>query len=152
MAISIVGYPPLIQDWLDRRAMGRHFELPRGLDLVDYNGYPPVVGFMQREGLQISVIYPLSEIQGKNFTHQALDRGWEILPIPPETYAKTQHLHKVVPLLTQTGLYICKTAGNDVLLARHTRPCDSVEYLSDVILGIFDSQTNKLYLVISSGY
>jgi hypothetical protein len=152
MAISIIGYPPPIQDWLDRRALQRHFELPRGFDLVAYKGYPPVVGFMQREGLQISAIYQLSNTQTENFIHQAPTRGWETLPLPPHLYAKTQHLREFVPLQAQTGIYICKTAGHDVLHTSHTQPCDSVDYLSDVILGIFDSQTNKLYLVISSGY
>jgi hypothetical protein len=152
MAISIIGYPPPIQDWLDRGAMQRHFGLPRGFDLVVYDGYPPVVGFMQREGLQISAVYQLSETQAARFTLDAQNKGWETLPLPSQTFAKTQHLREVVPLLTQTGIYICKTAGNDVLHARHTRPCDSIGYLSDVILGIFDGQTNKLYLVISSGY
>jgi hypothetical protein len=152
MAISIVGYPSLIQDWLDRRAMQRHFELPRGFDLVDYDGYPPMVESIQREGLQISAVYQLNETQAERFTHQAQNRGWETLPLPPQTYAKTKHLREVVPLLTQTGICICRTAGNDVLHARHTRPCASVGRLSDVILGIFDGQTNKLFPVISSGY
>jgi hypothetical protein len=150
--VSIFGYPPLIQDRLDHRAIQRHFDLPRGFDLITYNGYPPVVGFGQREGLQISAVYQFSETQAVNFTRQAPASGWESLPIPPHTYTKTQHLREVVPLQTHTGIYICKTAGHDVLHTTSTQLCDSVDYLSDIILGIFDSHTNRLYLVISSGY
>jgi hypothetical protein len=57
-----------------------------------------------------------------------------------------------VPLDLQNGLFFCKTAGDNVLHAKVTRPCSQVDYLQDVILGIFDPVQDKLYLVIRSGY
>jgi hypothetical protein len=55
-------------------------------------------------------------------------------------------------LAVSSGWYLCRTAGNDVLHARKTRPYAEVERLGDAIVGIYDRDTRRLTLQVGSGY
>jgi hypothetical protein len=145
-------YPQPIRDRLDRRAMLRHFDLPAGLRLVEYDGFPPMVGLGQREGLHIRAVYQVPEKETEAFRHRLDENGWSPLPLPTETGAKIRPHVTADVLELSPGLYLCRTAGNDVLRARDTRPCSEVARLSDVIFGAFDPDSNRLYLQVSSGY
>jgi hypothetical protein len=151
--ITGCGLPPQpIQDQLDQQALRRQFNLPAGYDPVSYDGYPSMVGFGQREGLEISIVYRLDEKQLEDFLLDAPIEGWKPLPIPQAVRRKILYQGMNVPLDLQSGLYVCRTAGDNVLHARQTRSCSDVDTLHDIILGVFDPAEDKLYLVIRSGY
>lgn len=153
VTVHACGMPPqAIQDQLDRRALREQFNVPAGYALVSYDGFPSMVGFGQREGLEISAVYQLDREQLEDFLQDAPIAGWEPLPIPRDIRAKILYQGVNVPLDLQNGLFICRTAGDNVLHAKVTRHCSEVDYLPDVILGIFDPAQDKLYLVIRSGY
>jgi hypothetical protein len=147
------GQPPQnIQDQLDQRSLRKQFNLPAGYDLVSYVGYPSMVGFGQREGLEISAVYRLDEVQLEDFLQDAPIEGWEPLPIQQSVRRKILYQGMNVPLDLHSGLYVCRTAGDNVLHAKATRSCSEVDVLPDIILGVFDPEEDKLYLVIRSGY
>jgi hypothetical protein len=145
-------YPQPIRGGLDRRLLRRHFDLPSGLRLVAYDGYPPMVGFGQREGLNIRAVYRVPERKAEVFKRRLNGDGWLPLPMPAELQDKIRPYVTDDTLALASGLYLCRTAGNDVLHARETHPCTEVARLSDVIFGAFDSDAHLLYLQVGSGY
>jgi hypothetical protein len=145
-------YPQPIRDRLDRRALRRHFDLPSGLRLIGYDGYPPMVGLGQREGLHIRSVYQVREKQEEAFIGRLVESGWSPLPIPGEIREKIRPYVAPDLLALSSGLYLCRTAGNDVLRARETRPCAEVAWPNDAIVGVYDRDTHRLYLHVGSGY
>jgi len=145
-------YPQPIRDRLERRLLGRHFDLPSGLRLVEYDGYPAMVGFGQREGLHIRAVYRVPERKVEAFERRLDENGWLPLPVPAEIQDKVRPYVDGDTLALSSGLYLCRTAGNDVLHARETRPCAEVERLGDAILGVYDRGARRLTLQVGSGY
>lgn len=141
-----------IQAWLDQRALRRHFAIPTGFDLASYDGYPAMVGLGQRESLELSAHYRLDGEQAAAYLEKALATDWQPLPMPDSIRSKILFQGMKIPLDAQEGIYFCHTAGDDVLHARETRPCAEVDYLHDIIIGVLDTSTNDLYVVIRSGY
>ena len=152
MVVGLFGHPYPTQDRLDQRSLRRHFDLPSDLRLVEYDGYPAEVGFGQREGLNIRAVYQLSEKQAGSFSRQSVEKGWSPLPIPADIRDRIRRYVAPGPLELSSGLYLCRTAGHNVLHAWVTRPCAAVEMPNDVILGVLDADTNRLHLQVSSGY
>lgn len=161
LAIAIVLLPlslssctgaQAVQDWVDERALRKQLAIPAGFDLVSYDGYPSMAGFGQREGLEISARYRLDGEQAAAFATRARANGWQPLPIPDATRSKIRFQGLKVPLDAQQGLYLCRTAGDDVLHARETRSCDAANSLHDIILGVLDTSTGELSAVIRAGY
>lgn len=152
IAVSLFGYPQTIQDRLDQRSLRRQFDLPSGLRLIEYDGYPAVVGFGQREGLNIQAVYQLGENQVEEFNQYLVNNGW--LPLPVSIEIRDKIKPYVTPDSTElsSGLYLCRAAGHNVLHARETRPYAEVDWLNDVIFGAFDANTKRLYLQVGSGY
>ena len=152
VVVGMFGYPYPSQDQLDQRSLRRHFDLPSGLELVEYDGYPAEVGFGQREALRIRAVYQLSEKQAGAFSHRSAEKWWLPLPIPADVRDRIRRYVAPGPLELSSGLYLCRTAGHNVLHAWITRPCAVVERQNDVILGVFDPDTNRLYLQVGAGY
>jgi hypothetical protein len=153
LAAGLFGiYPQPIRDALDRRLLLRHFDLPAGLRLVEYDGYPAMVGLGQREGLHIRAVYRMPERRAEAFEGHFLDRGWLPLPMPAETRDRIRPYVEGETLALSSGWYLCRTAGNDVLHARKIRPCAEVDRLGDAILGVYDRGSRRLTLQVGSGY
>lgn len=150
--IQSCGVYQSVQDRRDRAALRRLFDLPSSYELVSYDGYPSMVGFGQREGLEISAQYELSSEQFEEFLRDASDRGWEPLPIPEIIDSRILYQGLPVPMDLLDGLYYCHTAGDNVLHAKATHACIDVNVLSDIILGILDASTRRLYVVVRAGY
>jgi hypothetical protein len=152
--VTVLRGNPLqaVQDWSDRYELRRHFKIPMGYELISYAGYPGMAGFGQREGLEISAVYRLTDHQVTKFVSDSKSDGWESLPIPWEVRSKISFREMAVPLEAHTGIYVCRTAGDEVLRARDTKPCSCVDRLNDVIIGVLDTTSNTLYLTIRSGY
>ena len=149
---SLFGFPRPLQDYLDRRSMRQHFDLPAGLRLLEYEGYPAMVGLGQREGLNLRAVYQLPAHQAEDFEREAAEKGWSPLPVQAATRAKIRFWVAPDTLALDSGWYLCRTAGNDVLRARETRPCAAVDWPNDVIFGAYDAGTRRLHLQIGSGY
>jgi hypothetical protein len=144
--------PTPVQEWRDERAVRRLFDVPSGYERTYYDGFPAMVGFGQREGLEISVGYRLTERQAEVFLRQAAADGWKSLPIPEAVRSKILFQGLRIPMESDSGLFLCQTAGNDVLHARQTRACQSAPSLPDIILGVLDADRAELHLVVRAGY
>jgi hypothetical protein len=136
---------------MDERALRRRFGVPSSFERIVYRGYPSMVGFGQREGLDISAAYRLTDRQESTFLAATSD-GWAALPIPDDVRSRILFRGLPVPLEAQNGLFLCRTAGDDVLHANHTQPCGQVRDLHDVILGVLDTDRHELHVVIRAGY
>ena len=119
----VVSDGPVVRDRLDRRLLRRHFDLPSGLRLAKYDGYPAIVGLGQREGLHIRAVYQVPERKAGAFERHLDENGWLPLPVPAEIQDKVCPYVADGTLAPSSGWYLCRTAGNDVLHARETRPC-----------------------------
>jgi hypothetical protein len=142
----------VITDESDKAALKRHFEIPDEAEMIAYEGFPPVSGFGQREGLTISAKYLLNIEDMNGWITKMKEKGLKKLPIEPEFKRKLWFKDKLVPLETQTGYYYCRTAGDDVLNATETKPCEEVDYLKDIIFALLDTEKNELSVIIKSGY
>jgi hypothetical protein len=152
LMICACGLPQGLQDRLDQRRLRRRFGIPRGAELISYEGYPSMVGFGQREGLRVSAVYRLTDEQESSFVSASLAGEWRRLPMQDVELARARSYAGDVPLALSEGIYLARTAGDDALRARETLPVSEVEHPSDVIIGVLDSETNRLYVRIASGY
>ena len=50
-----------VMDSSDKAALKKHFEIPDDAEMIAYDGFPPMAGFGQREGLSISSKYKLND-------------------------------------------------------------------------------------------
>jgi hypothetical protein len=142
----------VITDESDKASLKRHFEIPDDAEMIAYDGFPPMSGFGQREGLTISAKYLLSDEDMNVWIKNMRPKGLRKLPIETECRNKLWFNNKLVPLETKTGYYYCRTAGNDVLNATETKPCDEVDYLNDIIFAILDIEKKELSVIVTSGY
>jgi hypothetical protein len=140
------------QDASDQRALRRLFGIPNDFKLLNYAGYPARVGFGQREGLEISGVFMLSDDQMTQFKHQIVRNNWQALPIEEDIRSKILWKNLPVPLEAQSGYYMCATAGDNVLYATRTKTCAETAPRSDIILGIIDLSTRQLHVVVRAGY
>ena len=146
------GPPRLVQDWMDRRQLKRHFGIPDGASLLEYDGYPAMVGFGQREGLTISAVYHLTDEQEAQFVESSRSRGWDSLPIPEQERETMGRYVRDVPVDLENGIYLALTAGDNVLWARRTRPVAEVGVRGDLIFGVMDTDSNELHVVVTARY
>lgn len=169
------------QDMMDKRQLRKHFNLTQNTELLEYKGYPAMVGFGQREGLNIQAVYRLSTSQVAEIVQNGQKTGWRRLPIPKKLLAKLPYKDPAetqikMPFSLSEGLFLCKTVGDNVLYApasaahlcedqagqlHCTGPVTQAEAetsdkckrrFSDQILGILDPKSAKLYVFIGSGY
>ena len=141
-----------LTDSSDKSALEEHFEIPDDAEMIAYDGFPTMVGFGQREGLNISAKYLLSDEDMNEWIKIMQTKGLKKLPIESECKGKLWFQDKLIPLETKTGHYYCRTAGNDVLNATETKLCDEVDNLNDIIFAILDTEKKELSVIITSGY
>lgn len=141
-----------VTDKSDKAALEKHFEIPDDAEIIAYDGFPTMVGFGQREGLTISAKYLFDDEDMNIWIEKMRTKGLTKLPIPIECKSKLWFKDKLVPLDTESGYYLCRTAGNDVLKAESTKLCDEVENLNDIIFAILDTEKKELSVIIISGY
>ena len=142
----------LLTDSSDKSALEKHFEIPDDAEIIAYDGFPTMVGFGQREGLNISAKYLLNDEDMNEWIKNMKIKGLKNLPIESECRSKLWFKDKLIPVETKTGYYYCRTAGNDVLNATKTKPCDEVDNLNDIIFAILDTEKKELSVIITSGY
>lgn len=140
------------QDNMDKGQLRRHFSIPPDAEILDYHGYPARVGFGQREGLQVSATWRLTEAELAAWLPKAGAKGWRPLPIPAEIRQKIPYKGLKVDLDAVEGLYLCLTAGDNVLYAKNTRPCAETPRMNDIIIGILDPATRRLSVTVRSSY
>jgi hypothetical protein len=140
------------QDDMDKTQLLRHFNIPPGAQLIEYNGYPARVGFGQREGHQVSATYRFTEGELAAWLTQARSNGWQPLPIPSEIREKIPYKGLKVDIDAAQGLYLCRTAGDNVLHAKKTRSCGEVQRMNDIIIGTLDPVSRQLRVTVCSSY
>jgi hypothetical protein len=141
-----------VMDSSDKTALKKHFEIPDDAEMIAYDGFPPMAGFGQREGLSISSKYKLNDEDMNSWIKNMQSKGLKKLPIQTECRSKLWFKDNLIPMDIQTGYYFCRTAGNDVLNATETKPCDEVDNLNDIIFAILDIEKKELSVIVISGY
>jgi len=152
MLVPACGRTQAAQDSSDQAALRRLFGLPRGAELLSYDGYPSQVGFGQREGLSLSAEYRLADDDMGKFLRSAVEAGWQPLPMPVGLSELIPFHGLSVPWDAADGLYRCQTAGDDVLHARRTTSCLETTAFHDVILGVFDAASQRVWVTVRSAY
>jgi hypothetical protein len=146
------GGPQEVRDSADLERIREIFGIPEDFELVSYDGYPSSVGFGQREGLELSAVFQLTGGQAHGFVADRLASGWSELPMPEGVVASIPFRGLPVPVDALQGVYICLTAGDDVLYARETRPVAEGDRINDLILGVLDTTEDRLYVMVRSAY
>jgi len=141
-----------LTDRSDKAALEEHFEIPDDAEMIAYDGFPTMVGFGQREGLTISAKYKLSDEDMRGWIQKVQYKRLKKLPVEEKCMGKLWFKDKLIPLDAKNGYYFCRTAGNDVLIAEVTKPCDDVEYPNDLIFAILDTEKKELSVIVTSGY
>jgi len=152
LSLALGGCAQPLQDMIDRAALRALFGLPAGADLVEYQGYPSMVGFGQREGLRLRATYDLSQSEAAAFLEKASDRGWQPLPISAGILGHIPFREISAPLDRTRGLFLCRTAGDEVLHPSSTRNCLEVLRLNDLIFGVYDSAERRVWVSVQAGY
>ena len=152
LLLFITNSCQVITDNSDKAALNERFEIPDDAEMIAYDRFSTMVGFGQREGLTISAKYLLSDEDMNEWINNMRTKGLKKLPLESECKSKLWFKDKLIRIETETGYYYCRTAGNDVLNATETKPCDEVENLNDIIFAILDIGKKELSVIISSGY
>jgi len=152
LSLALNGCAQPLQDMIDRAALRALFGLPAGAELVEYQGFPSMVGFGQREGLRLRAVYDLSQAEAAAFLEQARDGGWQPLPISAGLLRHIPFREFPVPLDRTRGLFVCRTAGDQVLHPARTVDCLEVRHLNDLIFGVFDSVERRVWIGVQAGY
>jgi hypothetical protein len=140
------------QDSRDQERLEEMFGIPEGSALVSYQGFPAMSGFGQREGLSLAAAYRLQEGEVADFVERSLSEGWRELPMPDSILACIPFQGLAAPLDATSGIYTCRTAGDNVLHADSTIPVEEADRVNDLILGVFDTEENLVHVVVRSGY
>lgn len=149
---SACGGPQEARDRADLERIREIFGIPEDFELVSYDGYPSSVGFGQREGLELSAVFQLTDGQAVGFVEDGLTAGWRELPVPEGVIASIPFRGIPVPVDAVQGVYICLTAGDDVLYSEGARPVEEGDRINDLILGVLDTTENRLYVMVRSAY
>jgi len=152
LLLFITNSCQVITDNSDKAALNERFEIPDDAEMIAYDRFSTMVGFGQREGLTISAKYLLNDEDMNEWINNMQTKGLKKLPLESECKSKLWFDDKLIPIETETGYYYCRTAGNDVLNATETKPCDEVENLNDIIFAILDIEKKELSVIITSGY
>jgi hypothetical protein len=152
LVLLLVNACQQVTDSSDKVALKKHFDIPDEAVMIAYDGFPPMAGFGQREGLSISAKYKLNDEDMNSWINEMQSKGLKKLPIPPDFKSKLWFKDKLIPLDTETGYYYCRTAGNDVLNATETKPCDEVKNLNDIIFATLDTEKKELSVIVIFGY
>jgi hypothetical protein len=140
------------QDRADLARLKEIFGVPGEARLVSFDGYPASVGFGQREGLSLSAEFELPPDLVPAFLEERLEAGWRELPIPEEVAGRIPFEGLPVPLEASTGIYTCRTAGDDVLHAGGTVPVEDAAFVNDILVGVFETGTGRLSVAVRSAY
>ncbi len=151
---AVIFFPGVFLNYLDEMALQRQASIPSGFKRVEYHGFPLMSGFGQREGLTVSAVYELTARQKDRFIKNAPSQGWKALPFPREIKERIPFKGLSVPLDAPHGLFICRTAGNDVLHSRKLRELAHTEptMVIDLVIAVYDLQKNRLYAEVRSCY
>lgn len=152
LSLALSGCAQPLQDMIDRAALRALFGLPAGAELVEYQGFPSMVGFGQREGLRLRAVYDLSQAEAAAFLKQARDGGWQPLPIRAGLLRHIPFRELPVPLDRTQGLFLCRTAGDQVLHPDSTADCLAVRRLNDLIFGVYDSMQRRVWINVQAAY
>lgn len=69
----------------DESRLRDEFEIPASARVVSYEAHPKEAGWFGREGLKISIIFQLSDIEFNEYVVRATDSAkWKRLPIPED--------------------------------------------------------------------
>lgn len=170
----------IIADRNDQKALRKQCQIPTFAHLEHFNGFPYMNGFGQREGLDLSAKYKISNEQAIYFEKsvQRKDSQWRPLPIPPDILTKLANSYfKIsdVNLNSSKGYFRCRTAGDDVLHKKETSSCfnpkawvmvkkdpprweykevplESIDAFSDIIISVYDTASLIITAGVVSGY
>jgi hypothetical protein len=132
------------QDAWDQRQARRLCGLPGDAAVVAWQGYPGRVGFGQREGLHVAGTFrpPPTWTPGS--------AGYRAAPWPGARAAAERDFH-AGEALEGAVMIRCESAGNDVLRAGRTRPCDAQPRNLDLILCAVDG-AGQVRVTVRSAY
>lgn len=150
-----------LTDREDLVALRRQCRIPDYAVLKEFHGFTGG-GLGQREGLSLRAVFEVRESDAARFRADASREGWEKAPVPPSLRTALPRLDDDQALAAE-GLFRCRTAGNDVLLATETNACTEDHYtefaspnpsrrLSDAILTVYDEKNRTLTAWVRSTY
>ncbi|MFN8876645.1 MAG: hypothetical protein ACK53A_05550 [Gemmatimonadota bacterium] len=132
------------QDSADQRAVRRLCGLPDDAAVVSWDGFPSRSGFGQREGLEVAGTFRPSA------GWRAEAAGYRLTPWP-EARAAAESAFRLGAVFDGARAIRCETAGDDVLRAARTRPCDAVPRPLDLI-ACAELSTGEVRAVVRSAY
>jgi hypothetical protein len=147
-----VGGCQFLTDDSDKKALRGRCHVPEYAEAIEYQGFPSMVGFGQREGLEVSGRFNLPSDHVETFEAFAKAEGWESLPIPPEIRPKILFRGMKVNLDAKVGRFRCRTAGDNVLYSTVSRLCRDVDNLSDIMISVYEKDKAEITAVVRSGY
>lgn len=115
------------QDQDDQRRLRARCGLPSDATVVAWTGYPAEVGFGQREGLALTGTFR------PNAGWSAAAAGYRPAPWP-RARALVEQQFQLGAMVDGARALRCEAAGNNVLFAGSTMPCDTYAQLPDLIL------------------
>jgi hypothetical protein len=124
------------QDRRDQRSLRRLCALPSDAEVVSWKGAPSSP-FAPREGLELAGAFRIPP----GFVPSAASYR----PAPwPAGREYVEHHFQLGAMFDDAAAVRCETAGNDLLNADSTVPCDSVARPLDVVLCVVDAKSGLI--------
>lgn len=129
------------------------FNVPKDARVLYYNAMPHT-GLIPwpREALDIELIFQFESQDFDEYFRVAKEAGnWQQLPIP-DGFFPERSLNFDQTISPTTGLFQCRTAGDDIMHTTKTIRTDLGNSINDLMLGILDSKQQQLIVKVRTGY
>ena len=161
----------------DQKALRRQCGIPNFAKLKDFDGFPTMSGFGQREGLNLTAKFIVPKERVITFEKFLKEKSseWSPLPIPDAILDRIMLPLSGVNLRATQGFFRCKLAGSNVLHERYTTSCltpkswvmfkdnpprelrkgvslGPIDYFPDIILSVYESDKQMISAGIASRY
>lgn len=136
----------------DEEVLRRTFAVPRVARLVSIETRPKMAGTFGREGLAIDAVFSFGPDELSAYrVRLEKDPTWRPLPPPGEILGRLP-AGMLLPLEAASGVWACRTAGDDLMHARKSDCLARTGALNDAMFALLDFDRRTLRVTVKTAY
>jgi len=136
----------------DEEVLRRTFAIPQAAKLLSLEATPKRADRPGREGLRIDAVFGFGPDELAAYrVRLEKDPSWRPLP-PVEEVLRRLPASGPLPLDAKSGVWTCRTAGNDLMHARKSDCMNRPGNLADFMLAVLDADRRVLRVRVKTTY
>lgn len=148
LAAAFCVWQAAVNDW-DASRIRVEFDVPPEAEIVYWDAKPESSSMLSpRESLDVEVIFQFDVTAFEKYVLSARRaENWRTLPIPDDCFPPHSPRYKLT-VSPVTGLFQCRTAGDNIMRATKTIRGELDEPVNDFMLGILDFDQRQLIVKV----